>query len=150
MRNSKFLLALPLLLLPAAQSGCLIAAAAVGTGATVAYVRGDLETTLDASPNQVADASVAAAKDLSLVVVSHDIDGLGGKVVTRTADDTRIVIAIEGQSDKLSKVTIRVGTFGDNAIQQRVMDKIKSELSQAAARSVSTTAPTASTSGNVE
>ena len=35
------------------QSGCLVVAAAAGTGAGVAYVRGDLETTFDVGDGAV-------------------------------------------------------------------------------------------------
>ena len=41
-------LAVILGLLLVTQSGCLVVAAAAGTGAGVAYVRGDLETSFDA------------------------------------------------------------------------------------------------------
>jgi hypothetical protein len=141
MRTTRLLSAVLLLGLPVTQAGCLIAAAAVGTGATVAYVRGDLETTLDAAPAQVATASLAAANALDLVIISHDTDGLGGKIVIRTADDTKIVITIQGQSDNLSKVTIRAGTFGNNTLQQRVFEKIKANLAEPTTRAMTTTAP---------
>ncbi len=148
MRVMRNLLAAGLLgLIATTQTGCLVAAAAVGTGATVAYVRGDLDATVDGSTQQVADATVAAAKDMGLSVVSHNADSLGGKIVARTSTDDGITIDLKSESEKLTKVSIRAGYFGDNAMQQRMLDKIKGQLTASAA----TTRPSntvANTAGN--
>lgn len=42
------------------QSGCLIAAAAAGTGAGLAYVKGKSEEVMDADPRQIAEATERA------------------------------------------------------------------------------------------
>jgi hypothetical protein len=110
------------------QPGCLVAAAAAGTGATVAYVRGDLETTIDAPPKAATDAAERALKALDVAVISKEATSLDGKVVGRTARDVKLVIVVKGESDKLSKVSVRVGTFGDSAMQNRVIEKIRQEL----------------------
>jgi len=52
------------LVLSASQTGCLLVAAAAGTGAGVAYVTGDLDTSLDADAKRVADATERAMKAL--------------------------------------------------------------------------------------
>ncbi len=121
-------------LLLASQSGCLIAAAAAGTGATVAYVRGDLETTIDAGPKATTEAAERAFKDLEIAVISKEASSLDGKVTGRTARDVKLVVVVKGESDKLSKVSVRVGTFGDDAMQSRVLEKIKQELAGTASR----------------
>ena len=63
-------------LLVTSQTGCLLAVAAAGTGTTVAYVRGDLETTLDAEPRTVVDAADRALKNMEMAVVSKNASAL--------------------------------------------------------------------------
>jgi hypothetical protein len=117
-------------LLLTTQTGCLIAAAAAGTGATVAYVRGDLEATLDADPKQVAEASERALKGMDVAVLSRETSSLDSKVTARTARDAKITIVAKAETSKVSHVSIRVGTFGDSAMQASILEKIQMELGQ--------------------
>ena len=128
-------------LLLASQSGCLLVAAAAGTGATVAYVRGDTETTLDASPARVVAATEQAFKDLDLHVITKESSGLDGKIVGRTARDVKMTVVVKGESENTSKISIRTGTFGDDAMQARVLEKIRENLGTTAAAAVATTQP---------
>ena len=114
-----------------AQAGCIVVAAAAGTGAGVAYVRGDLDATLDASPAAAADATERAFKDLELNVISKESSGLDAKLVGRTARDVKLTVVIKGESDQLSRISIRTGVFGDDAIQSRVLAKIREHLGAA-------------------
>ena len=124
----RLLIALILGLACAAQAGCIVVAAAAGTGAGVAYVRGDLDATLDASPGAAADATERAFKDLELNVISKESSTLDAKLVGRTARDVKLTVVIKGESDKLSRISIRTGVFGDDAIQERVLAKIREHL----------------------
>lgn len=124
----RFLFLAILCSLALSQSGCLIAAAAAGTGATVAYVKGDLETSLPADPKAVTDAAERACKTLDLVIISRQSSAVDGKVIARTARDVKLTIDITGQSEKLSKVSIRAGVFGNDALQSNVLYEIKKEL----------------------
>jgi hypothetical protein len=110
------------------QSGCLILLAGAGAGATVAYVKGDLETRIDADPKAVASATEQAMKQMDVSVISHAATGLDANVVGRTANDTKLEVTIKGETDKSSKVSIRAGVFGDMVLQSRLLDKIKSNL----------------------
>lgn len=114
------------------QSGCILLAAGAATGAGVAYVRGDLETALPAAPDKVAVATKAAFEDLKLAVVSDTATSLDAKVIARTAQDVKITVVAKGQSDNLSKVSIRVGTFGNSGMQTQVLEKIKAHLNDEA------------------
>jgi hypothetical protein len=115
-------------LLLTTQSGCLLAVAAVGTGGTVAYVRGDLETSVDADPRLVADAADRALKGMDVAVISKSASSLDANVQGRTARDVKVSIVVKAESDKVSHVSVRVGVFGDNAMQANIMEKIRSEL----------------------
>jgi hypothetical protein len=114
----------------AAIMGC--AGASSATDTTVSYIRGDQHATLAAAPPQIADATVAAAQELDLPVDSHSADGLVGKVLAHTSDGTKVEVNIKAQPNDQSEVTVRVGTFGDKALQQRVLDKIKAHLTAGA------------------
>jgi hypothetical protein len=123
-------------LLLVSQAGCLLVAAAAGTGATVAYVRGDLESSVDADPKAVADAAERALKNMDIAVISKESSLIDGKVQGRTARDVKITIVIKGESEKTSHVSVRMGTFGDSAMQSNIMDRIRKELSAPATASV--------------
>jgi hypothetical protein len=123
-------------LLLASQAGCLLVAAAAGTGATVAYVRGDLETNVDADPKAVADAAERALKDLDIAVISKEASLIDGRVQGRTARDVKITIVIKGESEKSSHVSVRMGTFGDAATHSNVMEHIRKQLNAPATASV--------------
>ena len=125
---SNLLMTLILGLLLISQSGCLIAAAAAGTGATVAYVRGDSEASLDADPKQVAEASERVLKSMDVAVLSKETSSLDCKVIGRTARDAKITIVAKAETDKVSRVSVRVGTFGDSAMQSSVLSKIREDL----------------------
>ncbi len=121
---SALLLGLSALLL---SSGCLAVAAGAGAGA-VAYVRGDLNATLEGSLDQTVRAASRAVQQLEFVKVSESKDALLGLIVVRTAADVRVEIKVERVGDHLSKVNIRAGIFGDEKLSLAVLDKIKSNL----------------------
>jgi len=117
----------------AMQSGCLVVAAAAGTGAAVAYVRGDTEANLEGNPGQVVAAANAALKeDLKLALVSSSVTSLDGTVIARTADDTKVDVTIKSTGDKSSNVSVRIGTFGDQALSAQILEKIKARLGSSA------------------
>jgi hypothetical protein len=109
-----------------AMMGC--ASASNATDSTFSYIRGDQRATLGATPPVLAGATVQAAAELSLPVHSQYADGLVGKVVMYTSDNTKVEVNIKGEDNDKSEVTVRVGTFGDKALQQRVLEKIESHL----------------------
>jgi len=110
------------------QSGCLIAAAAAGTGAGVAYVKGKSVDLLDATPHAIADATEAAFKDLDIAVISREYTDVDATIIGRTARDTRVQVTAKAETDKTSKVFIRAGVFGDDPLQARVLERIRANL----------------------
>jgi hypothetical protein len=115
------------------QSGCLLVAAAGATGATVAYVRGDLETSLDAPPQKIADAAERAMKKLDLSVISKQAGNSEGQVVGRSSRDVKFTVAIKSEGQRLSTISIRAGVFGNDAMQDQLLREIRSELASTAA-----------------
>lgn len=112
--------------LPMANFGC--AGATNATDSTISYLHGDQHATLGASPQQLTDATIAAGQELQLPVDSHASDGLVGRVVLHTTDGTKVEVSIKAIASDQSEVIVRVGTFGDKVLQQRMLDKIKAHV----------------------
>lgn len=113
------------------SSGCfLFAVAAVGAGAagTVAYVDGKLEASLGYSFESVAAASNRAISQLQFAQPEERKDALSDTLTTHDAKGDSIEVIVTKVGDSLTKVDIRVGTFGDQQMSQSILDKIKANL----------------------
>ncbi len=108
-------------------SGCLAVAAGAGAG-TVAYVRGDLQSTLDGSLSRCTKAADKAITQLKFAKVEENRDALTSVIVARTAEDKRVEIKMTATTSHVVNVSIRVGVFGDSRIATAVLEKIKSNL----------------------
>ena len=111
-----------------ATSGCLAVAAGAGAGATVAYVRGDLDTTLSANLDHSVRAVNKAIEELKFAKVSEAKDALQAVIIARNAADKKIELHLDKLADDATKLKIRVGTFGDDVLQVTILEKIKSNL----------------------
>jgi ABC-type Fe3+-hydroxamate transport system substrate-binding protein len=112
-------------------SGCvlLVAGAAAGAaGAGAMYAKGDLETTLQARPPRIVAASEKAFEEMNIARLSSASTELDGKVVGRTASDKKVTVTVKTEGEKLSKLSIRVGVFGDEALSRQILEKIKKEV----------------------
>lgn len=109
-------------------SGCLAVAAGAGAGATVAYVRGDLDVTLNANIDRSLFAVNEAVRQLQFAKVSERKDALQAIVIARNVSDKKIEMRLDKLAQDATKLKIRVGTFGDEALTQAVLEKIKANL----------------------
>lgn len=109
-------------------SGCFAVAAGAGAGAAVAYVRGDLDTTLNAGFEKSVRAANNAIDQLKYAKVSELKDAQQATLIARNAADKKIELYLEKITDDATKLKIRVGTFGDDALQQDILNKVKSNL----------------------
>ncbi|MBI5381200.1 MAG: DUF3568 family protein [Opitutae bacterium] len=109
------------------HSGCLVLAAGAGAG-TVAFIRGELESTLSAKYDPAVRASERALDQLKFARISTKTDALVTVLVARTADDKRIEIKVSTVGEGVTKVQIRVGIFGDEALSLRILERIKAAL----------------------
>jgi len=112
------------------QSGCLVAAAGAA-GGTVAYMKGDVEAVVEGNVEQTFNATKAAMDELKMPLLATWSSAMEGHVEARVGTDNKATVNINGQSEKLSKVSIRVGTFGDQGLSQAILEKIKANLSKA-------------------
>jgi hypothetical protein len=104
-----------------------IGGAALGAGA-VAYVRGELETTLASPLARVHAASQGALDDLQFAVSSSDRDAVYGEIRALTVDDRRIKLEMNARGKEVTELRIRVGMFGDEEVSRRILDRLKARL----------------------
>jgi hypothetical protein len=110
-------------------SGCLaVAVGAAGAGTAVAYVRGDLNAVLTANLDASHRAVLQAISQLQFAKVSENKDALQSIVVARNAADKKVEFRLEKMVDDSTKLKIRVGTFGDEALSQTILEKVKASL----------------------
>ena len=107
--------------------GCIAVAAGAGAG-VVAYVRGDLETTVPTEYTKVVDSARRALMDLEFTKVSDNKDALKAVLIARTALDKKVEVTLTNSGKKLTSIKIRVGVFGDEQLSLAILDKIKSGL----------------------
>ena len=112
------------------QSGCLLVAAAAVTGGTVAYVKGDLEQLVDATPDRVAVAAEEVLKEMNLSVISARGSAFDADVVARSAADAKVHVVAKARGEKASWVSVRVGVFGDDGTSARIMQAITRLLAE--------------------
>lgn len=132
MKTPKLLLqitaALALAATVALSSGCIaVAAGAAGAGA-VAYIRGELDATVGNSYESVVRASGKALDQLEFVTIGTRKDALSARITARTAQDKKVEIEVTKVGDELTRIQIRIGVFGDEALSMTILDRIKANL----------------------
>ena len=106
-------------------SGCFwLAAGAVG----VVYVKGELTATVQSKPPEVVEATDKAFEQMSIVKISSNSTALDGEVIGRMATDKKVTVTVKSEGEKASRISIRIGTFGDKNLSQQILNKIKSNL----------------------
>ena len=123
-----FAASLSLLAFAGLGSGC-VAVVAAGAGAgTVAYLRGELAATLGGNLDRTNQAVNRAIEELKFVRISENKDALLALNVVRNAADQRIEIRQDVVGEKLTRVRIRVGVFGDERLSRTLLDRIQAKL----------------------
>jgi hypothetical protein len=133
MRTQLACLSLVLTGLTMSSSGCILLAAGAGAAGTVAYVKGDLEAEEPQNIDQVYAATKKAAEDLKLYVLRGEggKDALSATFVARDAGDKRVTVKLKTVAQDVTKLSIRVGTFGDQTKQRLIYGKIRENLKAA-------------------
>lgn len=107
--------------------GC--AAVLVGAGAgSVAYLKGNLEAVLEKDVSQAYQAALKALDELEISTTKKQKDALAAVIVGRTAADKKITIKLKAAENNLTKLSIRVGVFGNQAQSRRIYDEIRKNL----------------------
>lgn len=110
------------------QSGCIAVVAAAGAGTGVAWYNGRLDATVEAGLDEVYRASQRALSDLEFAKISENKSALDALLVSRTALDKKVEIKLTKPAEGATKVSIRVGVFGDEELSMAILEKIKARL----------------------
>lgn len=111
------------------NSGCAAVVVGAGAGAAgVIWYKGKLEETVAASVPNVHQAVKAGLKDLNITITEDRHDGLTAEVRGELADGKKVSIDAKSVGSSTTKLTIRVGTFGDKDFSLRIRDAIKKHL----------------------
>ena len=124
----KFRLMLAAAMLASSLTGCVAVIAGAAGAGTVAWVQGRLEAVLDANYEKAVTAANLAIKQFQFAKISEKKDALTAILIARTAEDKKVEIKVSKVGDQSSKVQIRVGFFGDEALSLTILDKIKTNL----------------------
>jgi len=128
----KQLVFLILLFISAAVSvqGCGLELAVVGAGAagTVAYIKGDLQTVESADIDAVYKAVLKAVDELELSITQKMKDAMTAKVVARDSQYKKITIKLGATAEGATKLSIRVGLFGNKRKSRLIYEQIKEYL----------------------
>lgn len=94
----------------------------------VSHVLGKLRSVEEASLERTWEAVQKTMEDLEFIVTRRQKDALTAHLIGRGANDKRIEINLKKISEGLTKVMIRVGTFGDESLSRQILEKIKHNL----------------------
>jgi hypothetical protein len=119
-----------------AGQGCalFLVGAAAGAGAgTVSYMGNELHVTQEVSMDRAWSAANAAMQELQFRVIQDKTvkDATTATVYARNAKDQAVSIRLNRQSDRLTDIRVRVGTFDTTAnreMAQLLYDKMKRHL----------------------
>jgi hypothetical protein len=118
------------------QAGCLLVAAgaAAGGAAGYAYYKGKTCNSFAAGFEDTWAAAHTALGDLGMPILKDEHNQGSGIIKTQTADGDRVKIDLELIPSKipaegmLTRVCVRVGTFGDHPVSERVLYQIGAHL----------------------
>ena len=109
-------------------TGCVaIVAASAGAGA-YAYLKGSLDSHLNASLEDSMPAVRNAMGSMNLTKIKEVSDTRSAKFTYRDALDTRVIIVLEQKQNNLTAISIRVGHVGDENRSLQILNSINDEL----------------------
>lgn len=105
-----------------------MASVSAASSGTVAYVRGELSTTLSHRFEDTAQAARQALEQLKFTPISQKQDAFVAVFVARTAEDKKVKIKVSSVGETTARVQITVGVFGDESLSLKVLEKVQSNL----------------------
>ena len=109
-------------------NGCAVILAGSAGAGTVAYIKGELQTNLEAPLKKSIAATRSAVENLKFIKISEEVDKLTGEIIARTSQDNKITIRLNKVTENTTKISIRVGMFGDQTLSYSLLEEIKKEL----------------------
>ena len=109
-------------------TGCVVAVAGAAGAGAMAYVSGELESTVDQDFSKTFAATQAGLKNLEFARISEEKTAIDAKFIYRTALDKKVTVKLNRVTDKTTKISIRVGLVGDKPLSISILEKIKANL----------------------
>lgn len=109
-------------------SGCAVLLGGAVVAGTVAFVQGSLESHLAATVPQSADAVHRAIYSMKLTPLGRTGDNRDMTFNARDAQGQKIKIRLTPEGRKVTKVSIRVGSFGDETLSRAILAEIDRQL----------------------
>lgn len=111
-------------------TGCaaLFVGAAGGAVAGALYVQGELKADVEATPQDIITATEKAFRDLIWKKETTAASAADGLATARTATGKEVKVTVIRETDDVSAVGIRIGTFGDENLSRLLYDRILSFL----------------------
>lgn len=116
----------PFLLCTVFLSGCvpvMIGAAATAAGGYV-WTRGNLESTVEYSVVDLYAATRQALEECDVMVERDRHDRFEANLSGRSSDGRKVLIWIDGQTEYISQIRVRVGVMGDKHESQMLLNRI--------------------------
>lgn len=110
------------------QTGCImfgLAAAGAAGGGYMAYNKGDLEVLEPVTYDDAFNAVDATVQDLGMALQKREKKPLVG-IVKAKSHYGKVTYNLENAGERMTQIKIRVGTFGDQAVQRQIYAKLKS------------------------
>jgi len=123
----KVILGMVLLGFVISQAGCVLfglAAAGAAGGGYVAYNKGDFEILEPVTYDDAFNAVDATVQDMGMALQKREKKPLAG-IVKAKSHYGKVIYNLENAGEKMTHISIRVGTFGDQAVQRQIYAKLK-------------------------
>lgn len=127
MRTKQVFVPLLLVGLAVLMQGCAVAWVGAGAG-TAIYATGDLKAVVSKDINSVYQAAQKSLEQLQLRATTKVKDALAAKIVARDAQDKKITIKFTSTTEDTTKLSIRVGLFGNETKSRLIYEQIRKNL----------------------
>jgi hypothetical protein len=127
-RPAVILSALALACSPVLFTSCAVLLGGAIVAGTVAFAQGSLESHLAASVPQSADAVHRAIYSMKLTPMGRTGDNRDMTFQARDVEGQKIKVRLEPEGRKVTKVTIRIGNFGDETMSRAILAEIDRQL----------------------
>lgn len=109
--------------------GCvpLIIGAAAGAGG-LGYIKGALIENIDEPVNKINKATVAALGEFGVFVIVDELNKHSSYIRAEYKDGRNIQVNIDALTEYVSKITIRIGVFGDQDESMMILKAIEKRM----------------------
>lgn len=108
--------------------GCIVAAAGAAGYAGYEYANGEYIGVANATVDKTYHATIAALDQMKATVTGKTRSVTNAELRARDEGGTSFEITLSRQSVDFTRITIRVGVFGDEARSKQIIAKIKENL----------------------